>query len=290
MKDIVRHVKSDGFSLVYEPLHDKRGNVLVWSYGLPRGDERDILEHTVYINERVMANTKDTQMPKATLFIDFRSPSFRPPNGPLIKGGFEVNTKYYPWFNKFDTVFVGVPKPVSSLRNTIHAHGKAEALRTICCDAAKCAWETQEEWLHRCNGSSSSQSPSCRRTFTKDLGSRKDTKRWKGGSRLGNSRRSGAGSPCGTKIELWHSDAWLRAHCADCEGLRSGPLDLASTLSILGVFYLSSQLYKASREFCHRVSVSNIELSIGASLSNQPNPVLTSLVSVLLSTVSTWDR
>lgn len=112
MKDMVKHLKSDGYSMVLETLKDCNGNPVVWSFGLPRGDTATIRDHTIYLNERIMANCKPEQVPQATVVIDFRSPSFRFPDKAIREGGFDVNSKYYPWWNENDTIFVGVPKTV----------------------------------------------------------------------------------------------------------------------------------------------------------------------------------
>uniref|UniRef100_A0A7S1H0W5 CRAL-TRIO domain-containing protein n=1 Tax=Hemiselmis andersenii TaxID=464988 RepID=A0A7S1H0W5_HEMAN len=103
------------FTAVMEPHRDKRGDPIVWSVGLPTGSVDEITRDTVYINERLIALTKVGQVPRPMVIIDVRSPTFRPPDKALVKGGFEVVTKYYPWYAKGKTVFIGVPKPVRAL-------------------------------------------------------------------------------------------------------------------------------------------------------------------------------
>lgn len=105
MSDCARFFGSDGFTVCLEGLRDKKGQPLVFSYGLPRGNEAQIRCQTVYLQERVMANDGT----KACTIIDTRAPSFRLPDADLRKGGIATINTYYPWANSGTTVFVGVP-------------------------------------------------------------------------------------------------------------------------------------------------------------------------------------
>lgn len=105
MSDCARFFGSDGFTVCLEGLRDKKGQPLVFSYGLPRGNEKQIRCQTVYLQERVMAN----EGTRPCTVIDTRAPSFRMPDADLRRGGIATINDYYPWANAGTTVFVGVP-------------------------------------------------------------------------------------------------------------------------------------------------------------------------------------
>eukprot|EP00960_Hanusia_phi_P000315 8547-Hanusia_phi.AAC.2 len=114
MADCARGFGTDGFTVCLESLHDRDGNAIVYSHGLPRGTESQIRAQTIYLQERVLANSKNNVASSLTV-IDCTQPSFRIPDGTLKRGGIDVISTYYPWSTFGATVFIGVPKPVQSL-------------------------------------------------------------------------------------------------------------------------------------------------------------------------------
>ena len=114
MADCARGFGTDGFTVCLESLHDRDGNAIVYSHGLPRGTEAQIRAQTIYLQERVLANSKN-QVASALTIIDCTQPSFRIPDGVLKRGGIDIISQYYPWSTFGSTVFIGVPKPVQSL-------------------------------------------------------------------------------------------------------------------------------------------------------------------------------
>ena len=115
MGDISRGFSTDGYALCLGGLKARNGAPIVYSHGLPRGNEAQLRRQTVYMQERVLDACDNSRSLKGRgicaplTIIDCKQPSFRSPDKALRRGGIDVVARYYPWSNKGTSLFLGVP-------------------------------------------------------------------------------------------------------------------------------------------------------------------------------------
>ena len=109
MRSCARFFGSDGYTVALEGLRDKKERPIVYSHGIPRGDETQIRAQTVYLQERLLASAKTADDVTSLMIINARPKSFRFPDRALRRGGINVISTYYPWASKGPTVFVALP-------------------------------------------------------------------------------------------------------------------------------------------------------------------------------------
>ena len=112
MRRIAPFLRSEGYVVCLEGSYDNEGRPVVFSNGMAHGTAEEVMQQVSYAHERVIAQCERLERPlRATTVVNVRNPTFRFPDGPL-RSAIEMTDARYPWVGLGRTIFVGFPRPV----------------------------------------------------------------------------------------------------------------------------------------------------------------------------------